>query len=61
LRAQGNCADTLLSTLQDELRYEIFVFSPVSGLVERRRDGDSLSANIVAIPRERVADTLSPA
>jgi FkbM family methyltransferase len=61
LRAQDNCADALMATLRDELRYEIFVFSPVTGLLERPRDGDPLSANVVAIPGERVADTISAA
>src|SRR5262249_42899903 len=56
LRAQGNCAESLLATLREELRYEVFVFSPVTGLLERPRDGDSLSANIVAVPGERAAD-----
>ena len=60
LRAQGNCADSLIATLRHDLRYEIFVFSPVSGLLEKPRDGDSLSANVVAIPSERVADTIIP-
>ena len=60
LRAQGNCAAGLVSTLQDELDYEIFVFSPITGLVERAEDNDPLSPNIVAIPRERVAETLTP-
>jgi hypothetical protein len=61
LRAQDNCADTLMATLRDELRYEIFVFSPATGLLERPRDGDPLSANVVAVPGERVADTISAA
>ncbi|HZB52937.1 MAG TPA: FkbM family methyltransferase, partial [Reyranella sp.] len=59
LRAQGNCADSLIGTLRGELGYEIFVFSPVSGLLEAPRDGDPLSANVVAIPSERVADTIT--
>ena len=59
LRAQGNCADSLMATLRDELRYEIFVFSPVTGLLERPTDGHPLSANVVAIPGERVADTVT--
>jgi len=59
LRAQGNCADTLIATLRQDLRYEIFVFSPVTGLLEAPRDGDPLSANVVAIPGERVADTIT--
>ena len=61
LRAQGNCADSLMATLRDELRYEIFVFSPVTGLLERPIDGHPLSANVVAIPGERVADTVTAA
>jgi hypothetical protein len=35
------------------------VFSPVTGLLEAPRDGDPLSANVVAIPSERVADTVT--
>lgn len=60
LQSQGNCADSLVATLRDRLRYEIFVFSPVTGLLERSRDGDPLSANVVAIPGERVSDTIAP-
>ena len=48
-----------IGTLRGELSYEIFVFSPVTGLLETPRDGDPLSANVVAIPSERVADTTS--
>jgi len=59
LRAQGNCADSLIVTLRGDLGYEIFVFSPVTGLLETPRDGDPLSANVVAIPSERVADTIT--
>jgi FkbM family methyltransferase len=59
LRAQGNCADSLIGTLRGELSYEIFVFSPVTGLLETPHDGDPLSANVVAIPSERVADTIT--
>src|SRR5882724_12282316 len=61
LRAQGNCADSLIATLRGDLRYEIFVFSPVTGLLESPRDGEPLSANVVAIPGERVADTITSA
>ena len=50
---------SLIGTLRGELGYEIFVFSPVSGLLEAPRDGDPLSANVVAIPSERVADTVT--
>lgn len=59
LRAQGNCADSLIGSLRSGLGYEIFVFSPVTGLLESPRDGDPLSANVVAIPSERVADTVT--
>jgi len=31
----------------------------VTGLLEAPRDGDPLSANVVAIPAERVADTVA--
>ena len=58
LRAQGNCADSLLATLRNELGYDIFVFSPTTGMLEASRDGEPLSANVVAIPSERVADTI---
>jgi FkbM family methyltransferase len=54
LRAQGNCADGLVGTLRGELGYDIFVFSPVTGLLEASSDSDTLSANVVAIPSERV-------
>jgi hypothetical protein len=50
-----------MATLRDDLRYEIFVFSPVTGLLERPIDGHPLSANVVAIPGERVADTITAA
>ena len=59
LRAQGNCADSLIGTLRGELGYEIFVFSGVTGLLEGAREGEPLSANVVAVPRERVAETIS--
>ena len=59
LRAQGNCADSLIGTLRGELSYDIFVFSAVTGLLEAAREGEPLSANVVAVPRERVAETIS--
>lgn len=58
LRAQGNCADALIATLRSDLGYSIFVFSPVTGGLEVARDGDPLSANVVAIPAERNAVAL---
>jgi FkbM family methyltransferase len=56
LRAQGHCADSLLQTLCEKFSYEVHVFSPATGLLEARREGDPLSPNIVALPRERAAD-----
>src|SRR5262249_19138192 len=53
LRAQGNCAESLLVTLREELRYEIFVFSSLTRLLEPRHNDDPVSANIVAVPAER--------
>jgi FkbM family methyltransferase len=61
LRAQGNCADTLLETLRDKIGYGIFVFSSATGLLEPWHNGDALSANVVAIPAERVAETVTTA
>ena len=61
LRAQGNCAETLLTTLSTQFGYGIFVFSSASGLVEPWQNGDPLSANVVAIPNERVAETVTQA
>lgn len=57
LRDQGNSAASLVGSLRD-LKYEIFVFSPITGLLEPATDGSPLSANVVAIPRESVAETL---
>jgi len=53
LRAQGNCADSLLAALREQLRYEVFVFSSLTGLLEPRHNDDPVSANIVAVPAER--------
>lgn len=61
LRAQGNSAESLLADLRGGLDYEILVFSASTGLVERLVDGASLSANVVAAPRERVAELVGPA
>lgn len=59
LRAQGADQGIGAVALRGGLGYEIFVFSPVTGLLESPRDGDPLSANVVAIPSERVADTIA--
>lgn len=58
LRDQGNSAASLMTSLRD-LGYEIFVFSPMTGLLEPQTEGSPLSANVVAIPRESVAETLA--
>jgi FkbM family methyltransferase len=54
LRAQGSSESSLLATLHGELGYEILVFSTTSGLAERPAKGVPLSANIIAVPRERI-------
>jgi len=56
LRAQGSGEASLLTTLRSELDYEILVFSTRSGLAEQPVDGVPLSANIIAVPRERVGE-----
>jgi len=61
LRAQGNCADELLSTLRKVFDYEVLNFSAKTGRVELCAEGAPLSANIVAAARERVADLLKHA
>jgi FkbM family methyltransferase len=57
LHAQGQSAETLLSVLRQELDYEILTFSQVGGWPECAVEGAPLSANIVAVPKER-ADAL---
>ena len=56
LRAQQNSAELLLATLRDEFDYEILVFSPVTGQPELLKAGVALSANIVALPKDRVSE-----
>jgi FkbM family methyltransferase len=53
LHAQGQSAETLLSLLRQELNYEILTFSQVGGWPECAVEGAPLSANIVAVPKER--------
>jgi FkbM family methyltransferase len=55
LRAQGSSEASLLATLQRELEYEILVFSIRSGLPETLANNATLSANIVAVPTERLS------
>jgi len=56
LSAQGATAQTLLTCLQDDFRYDILAFSPKTGLLEPVSRGGVLSANVVAVPRERVGE-----
>ena len=58
LRAQGSSETSLLATLRGELGYEILVFSTKSGLAELPVDGTPLSANIIAVPQERIGGVL---
>ena len=59
LRAQDNCAESLVETLCGDLRYKIFVFSPTTGAVEPWRDGEPLSPNVVAVPCERAEEMVA--
>ena len=58
LRAQGSSEASLLTTLQGELGYEILVFSTMSGLAEWHVEGTALSANVIAMPRERAGSAV---
>jgi len=58
LRAQGSSAEVLLDTLRRAFNYEIMVFSPETGLIERLTESAPLSANVVAMPSERTAELL---
>lgn len=59
LRAQGASADALLALLRDELDYRILVFSPATGGVEPMGEDSPASANIVAVPTERLSAVLA--
>jgi FkbM family methyltransferase len=61
LCAQGMGAAALLESLRKEYRYDILVFSAASGLLEPFVEGGALSANIVAVPQERLAEFLGAA
>jgi FkbM family methyltransferase len=61
LRAQGNSAEELLSTLRETFRYEVMSFSTETGRIELCAQGAPLSANIVAVPRNRVDELLARA
>jgi FkbM family methyltransferase len=58
LRAQQSSAEALLSTLRTDFRFDILVFSPITGKIELLADGVPLSANVVAVPTERTAGLL---
>ena len=58
LEAQGSSEASLLAMLQGDLGYEILAFSSKSGLVERHSNGAPLSANFVAVPRERLESVI---
>lgn len=55
LQAQGSSEAALLEMLRGKLGYEILVFLPATGLVYRQIDGVPLSANIIAVPNEKLA------
>jgi len=56
LSAQGATAQALLTCLQADFRYEILAFSPMTGLLGPVSKSGVLSANVVAVPRERLAE-----
>lgn len=58
LRAQGNSAEELLTTLRGTFGYEILNFSLKTGRVELCPEGMPHSANIVAAPGRRLAELL---
>jgi FkbM family methyltransferase len=59
LRAQGASTDSLLAFLRDELAYRILAFSHATGGVEPLGEGSPASANIVAVPSERLSELLA--
>ena len=59
LRAKATSGEELLSTLRDEFNYDIMAFSGVTGGLERLAGSAPLSANVVAMPRERTAQILA--
>jgi len=56
LRAQQNSAELLLATLRNQFDYEVLVFSSITGRPELLEADVALSANIVALPRDRVSE-----
>ena len=59
LRGQGSDAQKLIATVRDEMEYEIAVFSAQTGRLELLDSKGDLSLNVVAMPRERVAQILA--
>jgi len=59
LRGQGSDAQKLIATVRDEMEYEIAVFSAQTGGLELLDSKGDLSLNVVAMPRERVAQILA--
>jgi FkbM family methyltransferase len=59
LRGQGSDAQKLIATVREEMEYEIGVFSARTGRIELLDSSGELSLNVVAMPRERVAQVLA--
>jgi FkbM family methyltransferase len=59
LSAQGTSTEALVMMLRSEFNYQILVFSPATGGLERLAERVPLSANIVAVPDERLSEMLS--
>jgi FkbM family methyltransferase len=59
LRAQATSGEVLLSTLRGDFNYDIMSFSGLTGEIERLSGSAPLSANVVAIPRERTPRILA--
>jgi FkbM family methyltransferase len=56
LRAQGSGARALIDTLRRDLDYQVGIFSAKSGRIELLGEGDDLSSNVLAMPRDRVSE-----
>lgn len=59
LRAQGASAEALLAFLRGEVGYVVLVFSPATGGVELMNEDCPTSANIVAVPSEKLSELLA--
>jgi FkbM family methyltransferase len=59
LRAQATSGEALLSTLRGDFNYDIMSFSGLTGEIERLSGSAPLSANVVAMPRERTQQILA--